>query len=795
MRLLKCDPDGNISLTDDLIDNIPAYAILSHTWGAEKDEVTFDDLDKRRSPSKIKGYTKLQFCREQIQHDGLQYFWIDTCCINKANNTELSEAIISMFDWYRRAAKCYVYLSDVETDSGDDNHDQRTWETSFRNSRWFTRGWTLQELLAPISVAFFSHEGRWLGSKETLKSLIHEVTGIPVTALEGKSLFEFPEDERLRWTIGRDTKRIEDRAYCLLGIFGITMSLRYGEGENAFQRLKTKIGKPARREAQDLAEQERQLAKLPRVDGATFNSRRLEHESRCVPSTRMELLSRLEEWSRGSEKSIFWLSGMAGTGKSTIARTIAQKFWDQRCLGASFFFSRGGGDLGNVGKFVSTLAIQLAQASPNFKRFISDAISQNSDVIQQGLRSQWTELILKPLSKVDAYLGHFILVIDALDECEPENDISLLLQLFLEAKRLTAARLQVFLTSRPESAIRLGFHRMPDIEYQSIDLHDIPRDIVDHDIRIFLKSKLKDIYENTNTASSWPDDETIQMLVEMSGGLFIYAATICRFIGDPDEDPEMQLSMILEMPVGAQASMEGMEELDKMYLQVLRRSVVAEYKVGKKDRLSERFRRIVGSIVILFDVLSTSALEGLLSTRPREISLALKALHSLLNVPTDPYSPVRLLHPSFRDFLLDPERCDDNNFWINQNATHADLASKSLIRLHKSLRENMCELKFPGVLINDIQTDVVESCFSKDIQYACRYWVNHLEQTDTANRKIVGLYDDGPVHVFLKEHFLHWLEALGLIRRISEGVLMITRLRHLVNVSDLVSESYQINDY
>ena len=245
MRLLKCDPGGDFSLTKDLIDVIPAYAILSHTWGADEDEVNFDDLEKRRAENKIKGYTKLQFCREQAKRDGLQYFWIDTCCINKANNTELSEAIRSMFDWYRRAAKCYVYLSDIKADSGDDNHDQRTWETAFRKSRWFTRGWTLQELLAPTSVGFFSHGGKWIGSKETLKGLIHEITGIPVTALQGQSLSDFSVDERFRWTAGRRTRRIEDQAYCLLGVFGIFMSLRYGEGEEAIQRLKNKVDKQA----------------------------------------------------------------------------------------------------------------------------------------------------------------------------------------------------------------------------------------------------------------------------------------------------------------------------------------------------------------------------------------------------------------------------------------------------------------------------------------------------------------------------------------------------------------------
>ena len=241
MRLLTLSVCGNLSLTDDLVDKIPPYAILSHTWGADHDEVTFNDLENELGKSKA-GYTKIQFCGEQARKDKIDYFWVDTCCINKANHAELSEAITSMFRWYRNAVKCYVYLQDVSARKCD-NNGQTQWELAFRKSRWFTRGWTLQELLAPMSVEFFSREEEVLGDKKILDQQIHEITGIPISALHGASISDFPVAERLQWAARRETKRKEDKAYCLLGIFNVFMPLIYGEEENAFNRLKEEIEK------------------------------------------------------------------------------------------------------------------------------------------------------------------------------------------------------------------------------------------------------------------------------------------------------------------------------------------------------------------------------------------------------------------------------------------------------------------------------------------------------------------------------------------------------------------------
>jgi hypothetical protein len=243
MRLLRLEDDGEFSLVEFVGNNVPPYAVLSHTWGADHEEVTFKDLVDGAGKSKA-GYSKIRFCGKQAAKDGQQYFWVDTCCIDKSSSEELSEAINSMFRWYHNAAKCYVYLSDVSIGGsvGNNLSSQRTWKPAFQHSRWFTRGWTLQELVAPTSVEFFSKEGERLGDKDSMVQEIHEITGISVQALQGSPLSRFSVDERMLWAARRETKREEDAAYSLLGIFNIHMPLIYGEGgQKALNRLRKEI--------------------------------------------------------------------------------------------------------------------------------------------------------------------------------------------------------------------------------------------------------------------------------------------------------------------------------------------------------------------------------------------------------------------------------------------------------------------------------------------------------------------------------------------------------------------------
>jgi hypothetical protein len=241
MRLLSANAAGSFSLNSFFGKPSPSYAILSHTWEADDQEVTFHDLTNALGSGK-KGYRKIQFCSELAKKDGLQYFWVDSCCIDKSSSAELSEAINSMFRWYRDAAKCYVYLSDVSTGKHS-RSSELLWEPAFKRSRWFTRGWTLQELLAPQSVEFFSRDGKRLGNKDSLELQIHKITGIAIKALQGH-LYQFSYDERKLWAAKRKTTIEEDQVYCLLGIFDVYLPLIYGEGKaHAFRRLQVEIGR------------------------------------------------------------------------------------------------------------------------------------------------------------------------------------------------------------------------------------------------------------------------------------------------------------------------------------------------------------------------------------------------------------------------------------------------------------------------------------------------------------------------------------------------------------------------
>ena len=239
MRFITLDESGELKLVDYEPNVYPEYAILSHRWGWSNTEVTYDDVLKGVGKDKP-GYSKLKFCVEQAARDGLRLSWVDTCCINKADFTELNEAINSMFRWYSKATRCYVYLSDVP----NPNDQLSTAESAFPKSNWFTRGWTLQELVAPASVQFFSSKGDLLGDKKSREVEIHQITGIPVEALQGQPLDQFSVEERLTWAARRTTTLPEDAAYCLLGIFDVYVPLIYGEGqENAYKRLQTEVDK------------------------------------------------------------------------------------------------------------------------------------------------------------------------------------------------------------------------------------------------------------------------------------------------------------------------------------------------------------------------------------------------------------------------------------------------------------------------------------------------------------------------------------------------------------------------
>ncbi|KAI9768893.1 MAG: hypothetical protein M1839_003847 [Geoglossum umbratile] len=759
MRLLHV---GDLSLAEFVGNDIPRYAILSHTWGADHEEVTFKDMVDGTGNAKA-GYRKIRLCEKLAAKDGLQFFWVDTCCIDKSNYTELAEAINSMFRWYQDAARCYVYLSDVSAGGsiGDDEFACR-WKTAFKKSRWFTRGWTLQELIAPVSVEFFSVEGERLGDKKSLEQTLHELTGIATQALRGSPLSYFSTDERMSWAAKRRTKREEDSAYSLLGIFNIYMPLIYGEGrQKALSRLLKEI-------------KDDNSISLPIAKGASFDSHTEEHNARCLRNTRVELLSQITEWAKDrNDKPIFWLQGMAGTGKSTIARSAAQSFAYKGQLGASFFFKRGEGDRGKAARFFTTIAVQLATKVPGLSPYIREAIDADPDISEKALNNQFEKFILQPLFRlqpVSLQASSLVIVVDALDECEREEDVRTILRLLPRSRDVTSVCLRIFVTSRPELPIRLGFKKMTGGTYQDLVLHEIPPTIIKHDISVFLNHELTKIRIDRSLLADWPGEKNIQTLVELATPLFIFAATMCRFVADPRWDPRKRLAHILEYQTASQAS-----KLDRTYLPILNQLLVDQDEV-EKEKLAIDFQEIVGTIAVLASPLSIISLASLLGIPEDDVARRLDLLHSVLSIPTNRAAPVRLLHLSFRDFLLDRQKREKSLFWVDERKTHERIAGKciQLMSISKCLRKNICNLQGPGMFQSEIDSQFIDVCLPAEVRYACRYWVYHLEQSKS------GICDNGQVHVFLRDHLLHWLEAMSLLGNLSESITIITTLQSIL---------------
>jgi hypothetical protein len=243
MRLLKrfVHPETGLSslvLEEHVGESIPSYAILSHCWGSTNEEVSYIELTTGSPAMTAKsGYRKIWQCLLKAEEDGLQYLWADTCCIDKSSSAELSEGINSMFKWYEKATVCYAFLEDVM----DAFEDPEAPNSAFRRSRWFTRGWTLQELIAPSTVVFIAKDWQEIGTKNSVARVVSEITNIDVRVLLNGHYGEISVAHRMSWAANRQTTRIEDRAYSLLGLFGINMPTIYGEGGRAFTRLQHEI--------------------------------------------------------------------------------------------------------------------------------------------------------------------------------------------------------------------------------------------------------------------------------------------------------------------------------------------------------------------------------------------------------------------------------------------------------------------------------------------------------------------------------------------------------------------------
>lgn len=301
----------------------------------------------------------------------------------------------------------------------------------------------------------------------------------------------------------------------------------------------------------DCVYQSLDLSELRIANGAEFDSYIDQHEDECLSGTRTELLHQISQWAVSSQgKCIFWLNGMAGTGKSTISRTVAKTFKKAKLLRASFF-KRGEADRGNATKVFPTIARQLVNNIPQLIPGVRKAIRDDPDIAAKSLTDQFDKLLLQPLLGLEQFshqTSAMIIVIDALDECELENDIRIILRLLPQLQKSRAMCLRIFLTSRPELPIRQGFASdIPNHDHQDLVLHEIPQEVTEHDISLFLRHRFSQIrLSHPNLSPEWPGDETIQTPVTMAVPLFISAATVCRFLGDSRWNPESRLKSILE---------------------------------------------------------------------------------------------------------------------------------------------------------------------------------------------------------------------------------------------------------
>ncbi|KFY02933.1 hypothetical protein O988_01801, partial [Pseudogymnoascus sp. VKM F-3808] len=556
-----------------------------------------------------------------------------------------------------------------------------------------------------------------------------------------------------------------------------------GGPSKLFQHITVKEG--ARAHIGDYIGREDPLSLLPFATPAPFNSKVNQHEPPCLPGTRVDLLQDIYDWAdrqdgqdeqfifwlsglAGTGKStisrtvackyheqrrlgasffflkggggvshagesdrqdgqgeqcIFWLSGLAGTGKSTISRTVACKYHEQRRLGASFFFSKGGGDVSHAGKFFTSIAVQLANNVP-----LAPSCSRSPIKAREF-----------PAVKI--------------------------LELLVEARSLDTVRLRVFLTSRPNVPIRHGMHDIPQAEHQDFIIQNIPPAIINHDISLFLEYRLGITRQEWSLEADWPGEVVLRQLVLRACGLFIWAATACRFITEGEEFAEGRLVEILEG-----TSFDGTPEqhLDQIYLTVLKRSIPNHFRAPEKVQLHARQRKILGSVAILLSPLPAASLAKVISMSATQATQTLERLQAIVDVPKDVAGFLRLHHPSFRDFLLNKDRCGE--FWVDEKEAHQILAAGCIQLMSQTLKKDICEMRAPGSQASQVESSWIEKCLPPEVQYACLYWVQHLQRAGSR------VHNGEEAHQFLQAHLLHWLEALGWMGKISDGIQAILSL-------------------
>jgi hypothetical protein len=408
-----------------------------------------------------------------------------------------------------------------------------------------------------------------------------------------------------------------------------------------------------------------------------------------------------------------------------------------------------------VASIIPSLAFQLSSVNSTYHRELCDVLKAHPDAPSRAQQYQLKELLLDPLKKVPA-LPRYLIVLDALDECDKERGTEGgdLIPLILRELPNSGLNIKVLITSRPERSIQDMFK----IAVREMKVHDtsVHNDTAEEDIAIYLAYHLQRIQVNRNIAPPWPGERAFSDLVTRAGLFFIFAATIVNFVADTYYNPQTQLQRLL---TSGNASRTIYTQVDLLYLQILRTSVE-----GRPDasELCARFRKIVGAIILLQDPLSISALAQLLEHDEADLEGALSPLHSLLGIPSNHDESVRIFHPSFRDFLLDEERCQDTRFTVPEGRTHAQLALYCLKTMLRYLKRNICGTGDDTILnseIPDLESKLREHV-PPALSYACQHWGDHLSQSTSdadLRKELIERLSE-----FSSKKILYWIEVLSL---------------------------------
>ena len=517
-------------------------------------------------------------------------------------------------------------------------------------------------------------------------------------------------------------------------------------------------------------------------DEAGYSS---ENRQECLRGTRVDVLLQLEHWLKDEQDHrVFWLNGLAGTGKSTIAQTFAKASFADGNLGASFFCSRDFEDRSNLRTIFPTLAFQLAYQYSLFRGQLIQVLKANPSVGRESLCSQMEKLIVYPFKTAHIQT---LIIIDALDECRDKEPISALLSV-LSRYVDQIPNVKFFITGRPEPQIHSGFHLAALRPITEVfKLHDIKHSLVDADIQLFFNVHLTEIAKQRShgdLTGEWPSASDISVLCEKAGGLFIYASTVVKFVSSEYHQPAERLALLTSLPQNTNC--EGQFNIDTLYTEVL---IQAFHSADSDDQeFFNRLRSVAGAVLLAFNPLSMKNLFDLLTYfhNPSGIYIFLQHFHSLLLVPDNMEDPIRTLHKSFPDFIAGQERCKDKRFFVDPLVHHTELLFSCLNLMKKRLKRNICNLDDHAVLseVQDLNTHQ-KTHIGGALEYACCFWTKHLIKTPSSGFDAIEVQK--AIDEFFSTYLLFWIEVLIVMGKLDVGVYAINDIQQwYISVSNKV---------